>query len=390
MDALLDEVLKEDGTGPFAGLRGMVDRSVLDAGELSTFDLPKNLRADAFGTLTPEVIRATRELDTRVIRGIANEVRATIKQHVGRGMEQGLAPATIARGAREMLDLAPTQEAAVANFRRMLEEGDREALTRALRDRRFDKVLRTAFGNRGGDTVAFHGASTRFTRFDEARIGSTTDAGFLGRGFYFSTDPAIGAGSPVTLKVRLDTGNQLRISFPDWGASKQRLVRSALGLPDTASPADVSSVLRARGYDSVVLDYSPTGYKHQEIMVLRADNISIGGGLTTAQVDHMTSAYQRRMVAFNAETHARTIALDANRAGQRLAWQDAIDRGVVEGSKLKRRWVTVGDTRVRPEHRELNGTTIGFYDTYPNGETVPGESTYNCRCIERVFVERAT
>jgi hypothetical protein len=31
---------------------------------------------------------------------------------------------------------------------------------------------------------------------------------------------------------------------------------------------------------------------------------------------------------------------------------------------------------------------VPFDDTYSNGEMVPGESTYNCRCVSIVFVAR--
>ena len=259
-DALLDEILLNDGRdGPFRMLKLRVDRAVIDAGRMSANDLPPQLQGP-FDAISEHVIRAAKDLDTRVIRGLASNVRETVRQHVLRGMEEGLNPRTIARGARQILDLAPSQEQAVANFRRMLEEGDSEALTRALRDKRFDSTLRKAFAS--------------------------------------------------------------------------------------------------------------------------------GEALPAEKVDRMVAAYHKGMVAHNAETISRTVSLDAQRSGQRLAWQDAIDRGIVEPTNLKRKWVTVGDERVRPEHRAMNGETISFEGVYSNGEKVPGETAFNCRCIERVFIDR--
>ncbi len=113
-----------------------------------------------------------------------------------------------------------------------------------------------------------------------------------------------------------------------------------------------------------------------------------GDGLTAEQVRRMTEAYRRRMVAFNAETHARTLALDTQKLAQRLAWDDAIARGAISPDNLVRTWVTVGDSRVRPEHVELNGERVGYYEPFPNGELTPGESTYNCRCQARVSIAR--
>lgn len=108
--------------------------------------------------------------------------------------------------------------------------------------------------------------------------------------------------------------------------------------------------------------------------------------LTPEQITRMTAAYEKRMLAWNAETHARTMALDANKQANRLAWEDAVEKGIVDRSALRKVWVTVGDERVRPEHRALNGTEVGFDDRFPNGEITPGDSTYNCRCLARIVV----
>lgn len=260
-EALLDELLRDGAPGdPFRALRLRVDQAVQEAGRLASFDLPSNVRAAVFDTLSDDVVRAARTLDTRVIRGLKEEVRETVRQHVLRGMQEGVNPRTIARGARQLLDLAPNQEAAVANYRRLVETGDAQALTRALRDKRFDSTLRKAFAS----------------------------------------------GQPL--------------------------------------PAE--------------------------------------------KVERMVEAYHRGMVAFNAETHARTLSLDAQRAGQRVSWQDAISRGVVNEADLVRTWVTVGDDRVRPSHRQMNGETVAFGQRFSNGQMEPGETEYNCRCIVRVTLKR--
>jgi hypothetical protein len=115
--------------------------------------------------------------------------------------------------------------------------------------------------------------------------------------------------------------------------------------------------------------------------------------LTPEQVERMTEAYRRRLLALNTEANARSIALDAQRLAQRLSWEDAIERGIVERSRLRRTWLATagptGDGRNRPEHLELHGTTVGFDDRYPNGQLVPGEGDYNCRCGERITLAPA-
>lgn len=107
------------------------------------------------------------------------------------------------------------------------------------------------------------------------------------------------------------------------------------------------------------------------------------GPLTPAQVDRMADAYRRKMLAFNAETHARTAALDAARLGQRASWEAAVQSGAIGRGQLTKRWVATLDARVRPEHEAMHGVTVGFDDLFPvdGGVMVPGENTYNCRCI---------
>jgi len=245
----------------FTELRVGVREGVARTATAFQRELPKAaVPGIAFDVLSPHVVTAIRTLDTKVIQGLVAEVQATVRQHVQAGLEAGQGPAAIARGLRSVLGLAPNQEAAVRNFEALLRAGDREALTRVLRDRRFDGTLTRAFA---------------------------------------------------------------------------------------------------------------------------------GDGLSEAQIDRMTTAYRRGMVAFNAETHARTAALDSTKRGQALAWEQAVEQGVVDGGRLRKRWATVGDDRVRPTHQAMNGEVVPADQPYSNGQMVPGEDEYNCRCISAFFLARA-
>lgn len=114
-----------------------------------------------------------------------------------------------------------------------------------------------------------------------------------------------------------------------------------------------------------------------------------GAGLKQSQIDRMVGRYRQRMVAFNAETNARTAALDAAKQGSRLAWQDGIEIGAVDATSLMKRWSSVGDSRVRPEHVEMDGSVVPFNETYPNGQMVPGDTEFSCRCIDIFFVAQS-
>ena len=107
------------------------------------------------------------------------------------------------------------------------------------------------------------------------------------------------------------------------------------------------------------------------------------------RIETIVAQYRKRYIAFNADTNARTATLDAMKLGQRLTWQQAIDKGIVDGTRLKKRWVGVMDSRERPEHVAMEGETVGFDQPFSNGEVVCGDSTYGCRCFPKYFVARA-
>ncbi|HXG73014.1 MAG TPA: phage minor head protein [Gemmatimonadaceae bacterium] len=258
VDRIFDEALTEARLDrAFQPVRDELRASIESGAKYAGRDLPKAGNIDfAFNSLSPRVIEAVRQLDTRVIRTLQESVRETVRAHVENGLRDGVNPREIARGIREVIGLAPNQERAVENFRKALEKGGRSALTRALRDKRFDKTV-------------------------------------------------------------------------------------------------------------------------------------IKGDLTTEQVDKMTAAYRRKMVAFNAETNARTAALDSMKLGQRLSYQQAVEQGILDGNRLEKTWVGVMDARERPSHVAMEGDTVPFNQPFSNGQMIPGETEFNCRCLARYRQTRA-
>lgn len=286
IDALLERLLSDDAlTGPFARLRAHIDAASLRAAETAVGDLPRQWRA-VFNVLNPIVIQAVRNLNDEALRRLTGDVRETVRQRMLAGIQAGENPRQTARGMRDVIGLAPRQEAAVRNFMDELRRGDRKALRRALAKGHF----RTETGE--------------------------------------------------VLKRRAHAGGQ--------GLSSRQL----------------GTLMRDLGTRQ----------------------------LTEAEINTMAREYRKRLMAWNAEANARTIALNANKAAQRLAWENSIDVGAVDRARLQRTWIAVGgpagDGRNRPEHLDLHGTTVGFDERYPNGQLTPGETDFNCRCIERVTVKR--
>jgi len=170
------------------------------------------------------------------------------------------------------------------------------------------------------------------------------------------------------------------------GASSRAIgkeIRRVIGL----GPEQLQQIANFRDALSGAAGRSVTEYNLRNRTV---DRLLAKGPLTPEQIDRYTEAYRKARIANNATSVARTAAVNAQKSAQALAWQDAIDKGIVDGDRLLKKWISVGDDRVRPEHVKMNGETVPFDATYSNGEDVPGESVYNCRCISRVFLARAS
>ena len=104
--------------------------------------------------------------------------------------------------------------------------------------------------------------------------------------------------------------------------------------------------------------------------------------LTEGQIQQMTAGYRRRYKAYNAETQARTVALESQRIGGQLAWREAADE-LGPGYQVVKVWNATLDARTRDEHRIMNKSRAPLDVPYRNGDRWPGESSpWNCRCVE--------
>lgn len=127
--------------------------------------------------------------------------------------------------------------------------------------------------------------------------------------------------------------------------------------------------LRDRRFDSVLRRAHETGVP-----------------IPAAKIDQIASAYRRKAIALNAETNARTATMNALRLGQRLTWDDAVDKGIVDRRRLMKRRRVVLDGRERPEHHAMSGEVRRYDEPYSNGEMVSGDLSFNCRCVDQYFV----
>ena len=94
-----------------------------------------------FDARHPVVQRELAENDLRLIRQIGDDSREAIRQALQDGVMRGFPVEHQARQIREAAGLGPVEGFWVRSFRAQLEAGDARALTRALRDRRFDRTV---------------------------------------------------------------------------------------------------------------------------------------------------------------------------------------------------------------------------------------------------------
>lgn len=106
----------------------------------------------AFDPTNPTAARLAAEAKLQFIRQFTDEQRSATRQALIRSFSDGDGFLATARQFRDSIGLTTKQEAAVANYRALLEAGSREALSRELRDRRFDRSVERAA--RGGEPLS--------------------------------------------------------------------------------------------------------------------------------------------------------------------------------------------------------------------------------------------
>lgn len=115
--------------------------------ELATImaeDAPDVVAAISFDPSHPRAAQIVRDHRLRFVRDFTTEQRKAVQQALTRSFNTGTGAIEAARSFRDAIGLTAYQENAVANYRRLLENRDRQALQRELRDRRSDRLVERA------------------------------------------------------------------------------------------------------------------------------------------------------------------------------------------------------------------------------------------------------
>jgi len=124
---------------------------------------------------------------------------------------------------------------------------------------------------------------------------------------------------------------------------------------------------------------------HAVAVVNRAAQLT-EAGFTAAEVAREAASYAGRLTQYRAMMIARTEPRIAATAGQREAWEQAIDRGVFTRAELRRTWIAVEDN---PDPNDpcprLDNQTVGMDEPFVDPETgeefdAPPDPHPHCVC----------
>jgi len=98
----------------------------------------------SFGITNPTTVDFLRTYEMGLIRAMSQDALASVRTAIQAGVASGRNPIDTARDVRQFIGLTDSQTQAVLNYRNALTQGSRDALSRQLRDRRFDPTVARA------------------------------------------------------------------------------------------------------------------------------------------------------------------------------------------------------------------------------------------------------
>lgn len=103
--------------------------------------------AVGFDPTYPRAAERARQGRFDLLRGLTLQQRQATQQAIAAAFESGYAPRQVARAIVNSIGLTAQQEQAVRSYRSLLEKNSKEALSRQMRDRRFDRKVTGAVDN---------------------------------------------------------------------------------------------------------------------------------------------------------------------------------------------------------------------------------------------------
>lgn len=107
------------------------------------------------------------------VREFTQQQRATTQRALTQAFLDGAGPREAAQAFRDSIGLTTSQWDAVANYRRLLEEGSAEALSREYRDRRYDRTVDRAV--REGEPLSRTQVNTMVDRYQDRMLAARAE-----------------------------------------------------------------------------------------------------------------------------------------------------------------------------------------------------------------------
>jgi len=141
-----------------------VSNTAIATGASTAEVIAENLNvAFSFNQVNERAIGIVQRSNFELIRNFTQEQTRATQRAILDGLNTGANPIEQARRFRDSIGLTDRQQSTVGNFRRLLQEGDTGALTRGLRDKRFDGTIRRVFA--AGEKLTESQVSTMTTRY---------------------------------------------------------------------------------------------------------------------------------------------------------------------------------------------------------------------------------
>ena len=144
------------------------------------------------------------------------------------------------------------------------------------------------------------------------------------------------------------------------------------------NPSVVKEILKGDVFKELALDnFTDKNRIYRELRRAMSQSIIQGEG-----AQEMAKRIQKVMhnERYEAIRIARTETTKAQNTARNESFKDAINLGI----KIKKKWHSAGDKRVRPTHAELDGVVIPYNEQFKNGCDFPGEGPASevimCRC----------
>ena len=129
------------------------------------------------------------------------------------------------------------------------------------------------------------------------------------------------------------------------------------GIPPAAQARELRQLMQLSTRDAVAADNFYRGLLEQ------VD--AAGGGFDMEdRAFRRFMRYRNRLVKARMETIARTETIRAANRGQLAAWESAADAGLLDRTTLRLVWVATEDSRVDAICSALDGTTVGFGESF--------------------------